>query len=366
MKATSATQQHQTLRARWPQWRNIAAATGPTDRTQAEDAVRRLYAFYNRPDVQVCWLDSVHRIPEQYVGTPLLTHLRQSLIYAVWHQLQEPAWVCAQIGYNQHDGLFRLPSNWRVVMTRAAVAPRRVGRRTPWLRAGTNAISQFDVDALAIVDLATACGLNVEKSIQRLAEIVGDLVHGCFAALLFEEHCILISKPKRLVLSETLILGTQNGPAFESHELYRLYIMNGRVLATNREPYVNYDLLVHWSSPRMRVALIEYMGWEAFLAMMLQHRQANLLGRDRYGSLYVIRCGTQEFTVVQVTNRTAEPDGHYRQYVIPVDRFCRPLPDPRDPRQQFGNPQPLTPLNAVASTFGMTGLQYAAILGKES
>src|SRR5690348_11213034 len=102
MKVTSATQQHQTLRMLWPKWRSIASSTKSTNRLQAEGAIKRLYAFYRRSDPVIHWLDSIHRLPEERVGTPLLLHVRDTLIYAVWYQLTEPAWVCSQIGYNQH------------------------------------------------------------------------------------------------------------------------------------------------------------------------------------------------------------------------------------------------------------------------
>ena len=71
------------------------------------------------------------------------------------------------------------------------------------------------------------------------------------------------------------------------------------------------------------------------------------------------RCGVHTFNVVKVKNKTEKTDGSYRTYVIPVDSMCRPLPDPNNPRSGFGAPQAPTALNAVASTFGMTGSEYA-------
>jgi hypothetical protein len=58
--------------------------------------------------------------------------------------------------------------------------------------------------------------------------------------------------------------------------------------------------------------------------------------------------------MVKVTNSTPESDGSVKSYFLRVDPRCRPLLAD----QQFGEPQKLTPLNAVASTFGMTGKEY--------
>ena len=62
-----------------------------------------------------------------------------------------------------------------------------------------------------------------------------------------------------------------------------------------------------------------------------------------------------------MTNRTAEPDGSFRQYILPVHHECRPLPDPANPNGRFGNTQKRTALNAVASTFGLTGEEYGEL-----
>ena len=64
---------------------------------------------------------------------------------------------------------------------------------------------------------------------------------------------------------------------------------------------------------------------------------------------------------LEVVNGSAEPDGSFRRYVLPIDDECRPLPDPESSDDEFGEPQELTALNAVASTYGMTGKEYAGL-----
>ncbi len=371
MPDTTATDQYQMLRAIWPQWRAIATSTsGSIDYRRAEAAVTRLYRFYDCNDPSISWLDSLHRLPFQHFGTPMLVHMRETLIYSVWHKLRQPHWVCTQLGYNPHDGTFQLPFNKQLLMSQAVVP--RGGRRPVWMLNADNIISQFDVDALAIQQLAGEAGIAVEAKIRELAAIITELVQTTFAVIAFEESCLLITKPRKVILNELQQLSAQGETVFESflqgeHGIssFCVYAHNRRIISINKTPDVSYARLNRATSPE-RLALIEYMGWEAFFRLMGQHGRLSPLGRDTYGNLFLIQMGLQEFVVVEVRNKTREPNGRFRRYVIPVDRECRPLPNPLDPRGRLGEPQALTPLNAVASTFGMTGPQYVALLGRES
>lgn len=58
--------------------------------------------------------------------------------------------------------------------------------------------------------------------------------------------------------------------------------------------------------------------------------------------------------VVELTNSTVDADGTRRVYHIPVEPELRPLLDDGE----MGEPQRMTALNAVASTYGMRGEDY--------
>ena len=58
--------------------------------------------------------------------------------------------------------------------------------------------------------------------------------------------------------------------------------------------------------------------------------------------------------MVEVTNRSPEPDGSYRHFLLRVDPELRPLYADRS----FGQPQELTARNAVAASFGLSGAEY--------
>jgi len=77
---------------------------------------------------------------------------------------------------------------------------------------------------------------------------------------------------------------------------------------------------------------------------------------DQFGRLYRAQMpGDEDLVVVEVVNSTPEPDGSWKHYTLRCEPSLRPLlADGR-----MGEPQELTARNAVASTFGMRGENYA-------
>ena len=100
--------------------------------------------------------------------------------------------------------------------------------------------------------------------------------------------------------------------------------------------------------------MIEQFGWDRWSA---ECGAAVIDHDDRWGTLK----RADDVLFLEVVNGSAEPDGSFRRYVLPIDDECRPLPDPESSDDEFGEPQELTALNAVASTYGMTGKEYAGL-----
>ena len=370
---TSSAEQYQMMTAIWPKWRALAMSTAAdaSSPSMTEQAIKALYEFYSMPEPNIIWLPRLMSLPVH--DNAFICHFRESLIYSVWHRLADPAWACTQIGYDRREDVFRLPANKRAVFSQTRVLRER--RRPPWLLHTANMISQFDADALAVQELAAAL-VPRDRQITRLTKMITDIVTGCFAALLFQKTCLLITKPQSVILNDAQQLAAQGQPAItwdsEPLEPLAIYMMGGEILTINQPPladsmHVNYQRLSHMP-PRDRLLYIEYMGWEQFFDLLkkLKSPLLILIDKDDFGTLYRIAMTNQQFIVVRVKNRTPEPDGSYRRYVIPVDSRCRPLPDPNKPQERHGAPQELTALNAVASTFGMRGKDYAAMLGAES
>ena len=362
----SPAEQYQMMTAIWPKWRAVATSTSAA--SDPESAVRALYQFYNMPDPEITWLTRLNPLPID--DNPFICHFRESLIFSVWHKLADPAWACSQIGYDRRANTFRLPANKRSVFSQSRITRQR--RRPPWLLQTNNIVSQLDADVLAIQELAAEVGSR-DRQIKQLTKLITDIVTGCFAALLFQRTCFLIGKPQSVILNDGQQLSAQGEPAITWHDPpLAMFMMNGELLTLNQPPWLDTSAATFqklcYMAPRDRVLHIEYMGWEQFYEMMkrLRSNHMTMVDKDDYGTLYRVLMMNQQFIIVRVKNRTPEPDGSYRHYVIPVDNRCRPLPDPNKPHERHGAPQELSALNAVASTFGMRGKEYAALLGAES
>lgn len=83
-------------------------------------------------------------------------------------------------------------------------------------------------------------------------------------------------------------------------------------------------------------------------------------GTDDWGSLYEVRHPDGRRTLIcKVVNSSPEPDGTFKDYFLRVHPELRPLQRRGDRVTVVGEPQALTARNAVASTFGLRGEQYA-------
>jgi hypothetical protein len=78
--------------------------------------------------------------------------------------------------------------------------------------------------------------------------------------------------------------------------------------------------------------------------------------KDDFGTLYRKEIpGDEPLVMVKVVNSTPEPDGSFKDYFLRVHPELRPLLS----NNRMGEPQALTAHNAVASTFGKRGGEYA-------
>ena len=97
--------------------------------------------------------------------------------------------------------------------------------------------------------------------------------------------------------------------------------------------------------------MLERYGFERYLTDC----GATPIHTDNVGALYRVELPNDEAIVaVIVNNSTPESDGSFKRYMLRVHPECRPMLA----NGRFGDAQPLTARNAVASTFGMRGEQY--------
>jgi hypothetical protein len=86
------------------------------------------------------------------------------------------------------------------------------------------------------------------------------------------------------------------------------------------------------------------------------HEDKDPLGQPRR-LLRIDQPGDEPLTAIELTNSTPEPDGSRKLYTIRVHPELRPHIVPGI-RSEYGDPQEMTCLNAVAATFGMYGHEY--------
>ena len=113
-------------------------------------------------------------------------------------------------------------------------------------------------------------------------------------------------------------------------------------------------------NPEISRIMIERYRWGHAvhgIAAYLRDADARRLDRDAaFGTLWRLDTGeAAPMLMVEVENRSPEPDGSYRHFLLRIDPELRPILDDGS----YGMPQQATARNAVASTFGMSGPEYA-------
>jgi hypothetical protein len=178
----------------------------------------------------------------------------------------------------------------------------------------------------------------------------------------FEKICFVSERHCELHRDGRGRLHRADGPAVLYPDGWAIYAVHGvRVPAWIIEApnEITTSKIADEKNSEIQRLMIEKMGWDKYISDV----GGTVIDHDeRWGTLLLTDSGL----VLKVINRSPEPDGSFRQYILPVSDQCEPLPDPADQQAGLGNPQDLTALNAVASTFGMRGEEYAATLLAES
>jgi hypothetical protein len=337
----------------------LARLERPTqDRAPDIARVLPLYRALGLKEPQVEWYTGQKVLSPADADLPV--RVMDRLLYNLWFKLDTIEPVVERLGYDKRENSFQLALNKARIFNQFKL--KRAGGNTRarplWTRTLDNMISRFDAIPLVLFDVARQRGVAIDPRVAEIARLIDYLLQDVFAVLMFERWCLVFPSPTRVRLNVMHALSSDSGPAYED-AFDKLYAINGTAF-----PLLSFEMLPMLNRQR-REALITYRGWDAFFNATPSGNKW-MIQRDRFGELWEILCGAQVFTVVRVTNATREPDGSYRRYVLPVDRNCRPLPDPTDPLRRPGPRQERTALNAVASTFGMTGDEYRRILVAQS
>jgi hypothetical protein len=142
----------------------------------------------------------------------------------------------------------------------------------------------------------------------------------------------------------------------DGFELFRLHGVPVPERIITKPETITLEEINNEKNAEVRRAMLSLYGMDRFL----QDSNAQPIGTDDWGSLYQIEHpGGQRSLLVKVVNSTPEPDGTFKDYCLRVHPELRPLVRQGNRVTVVGQPQEMTARNAVASTFGKRGAEYA-------
>ena len=175
------------------------------------------------------------------------------------------------------------------------------------------------------------------------------------------EDEIWIAPPPTLILTDdTRRLHCETGPAFSWLSDVHLHFVHGVLVPAQviEAPDTMTGAQIEAeANAEVRRVMIERFGADRYMrdagAIVIDHD-------ERWGTLWrKPRAGDSDMLMLEVVNRSPEPDGSFRHYWLRIQPECRPMPTKSG--MTLGAPQPLTALNAVASTFGKRGKEYMSL-----
>ena len=168
------------------------------------------------------------------------------------------------------------------------------------------------------------------------------------------EFCIVSDRPEVLTVDEQNRPHNDSGPFCRWRDGISLYSIHGvRVpqYVVERPDAITIDLIHAEGNEEVRRVMIERYG----LARYVRDAQFVVLDEDRDPLGQPRRLLRREdIVVIELTNSTEDADGTRRVYHVP----CHPELRPLLPDGELGEPQEMTALAAVASTYGLRAEQY--------
>jgi hypothetical protein len=335
MKLERLTPEQESRMAEWREkWTAIGLSTEPANRSEAERGIKLAYAAANLAEPRIVWCDSpmsqgitravvLDLIKNKKFGASVGASVRDSVRDSVWDSVRASVWASVRAsvwasGYGQHD------ANW--------IAFYNFFREVCSLKTQTEKLEGLTVvtqNAGWFLPHAKICWVSERHSI-------------CNCDNRGRLHC-------------------EDGPALAYQDGWAIYAWHG--------VRVSYRVIEHPSeltvkeiqeeqNAEVRRVMVERYGMSRFL----MDSGAKKLAEDEFGELYRTEIsGDVPLVMVKVMNSTPEPDGNAKPYFLRVEPELRPLLS-----DGLGNAQKISALNAVASTFGMTGEQYLKSLVEQT
>ena len=314
------TPEQKALVPKWRErWLQVGLCTEPADRRRAESAIMAMRALIGVTD-KPCfvWCDSpatailaINILKDPSLGDSLWDSLRASLGASLG--------ACC---YGQHESY--------------------------WI-----AFYGYCRDVLQI---------EYESKRSQQLDLWDELAQSCGWWWCYQNYVIVTERQTRALLDDRGRLHCDDGSALAFRDGWAVYAVHGvRVpehVVAHPETITVREIDSEPNLEIRRVMITRY-GQSRYL----RDSGATLIHEDDWGTLYRKEIPNDEpLIMVKVVNSMPEPDGSYREFFLRVDPECRPLLSDGN----LGEPQTLTALNAVASTFGKTGPKYKRDLTRQT
>ena len=189
-------------------------------------------------------------------------------------------------------------------------------------------------------------------------------VHGG-PMIMHADFCMVSDRPEKLTVDSENRPHCDNGPFCKWRDGTALYAVHGvRVPAwiIERPQDITIQKIDSEQNAEIRRVMIGRFGQSRYIV----EKKATVVHADDFGTLYAQPQENDEMMMmVKVVNSTPEPDGSFKDYFLRVHPELKPLPsrpmNSQEARDWFAKQkgQELTARNAVASTFGLRGEEYA-------
>lgn len=211
---------------------------------------------------------------------------------------------------------------------------------------------------LSFHDYFAQIGVNGTEPLQGLMQISQNAGWCWF----FDQAAILTDRPLEIHRDDQGRLHNLRGKAIQYRDGWGFYSVHG-VRVPEQIVIAPYTLTTAQIESEQNAEVRRIMIDQFGVARFLEESGSEVVSEDSFGVLYRKLVPDDEpIVMVKVRNSTPEPDGSFKHYFLRVEPELRPMLG----GEKLGEPQKLTALNAVASTFGLTGDQYQRTLRFQS
>lgn len=369
-------------------WKDIALSVSPMKKDATREAIARAYVMGGvRPPQTFIWFGSpiagalaaasvatlarsvflevvqnvkadvaskfsaqmaAHKSAEWWQGTKkeLTSHPRDK-VYADLPENMRTAtrlWLATSTETGQLEGWYENDPGERVMDILTMEVPLEIAEKLPLtvprgakaqVQVGRCGTGNHDAHWLQLYDFALKQGFKLPQ-----VEPLIDIAKSCGWFWPFADFCIVSDRPKVIAIDKYARLHNSKGAAVQYRDGLRMYCWEGSCVPArviNFAQHMNAHDIETEPNIEVRRFMIDMFGLDKFMLAS----GARKIHTDETGSLYLKDMLDDEpIVLVEVINRSPEPDGHFKRYFLRVPPHIR------------------TAREAVAWTFGLRPEHY--------